>query len=161
MYKCKYCDKKFKNRSKFGGHVSGHVRSGNVKKKSNQDRCNKRLHCKFCNQLFKNGRLRHSHERYFHSPWESIKKDSTRRTRLVQEQGHHCSVCKLTEWQNKPIPIELDHIDGNPENNTKENCRLICPNCHAQTPTYKGRNVGKIINSKRKNIMAKYNGNYR
>lgn len=42
----------------------------------------------------------------------------------------------------QPIPIELDHIDGNPENNELDNLRLICPNCHAQTPTYKGANKG-------------------
>lgn len=60
-----------------------------------------------------------------------------------------------------PIPIELDHIDGNPENNKSDNLRLICPNCHAQTPTYKGRNIGKVRNSKRQKIMEKYTGKYR
>jgi hypothetical protein len=43
----------------------------------------------------------------------------------------------------KPIPIELDHIDGNSDNNSAENLRLICPNCHAQTETYKVANKGK------------------
>lgn len=51
-----------------------------------------------------------------------------------------CHNCRLTEWLNKPIPIELDHIDGNPLNNNLDNLRLLCPNCHALTDTYRGKN---------------------
>jgi 5-methylcytosine-specific restriction endonuclease McrA len=72
-----------------------------------------------------------------------------------------CEVCEFSVWNEKPIPIELDHIDRNPKNNLKENLRLICPNCHAQTNTYKGRNAGKIKNSKRQQVMARYVGKYR
>lgn len=43
----------------------------------------------------------------------------------------------------QPIAIELDHIDGDADNNTEENLRLICPNSHAQTESYKGANAGK------------------
>jgi HNH endonuclease len=52
-----------------------------------------------------------------------------------------CAGCGLTEWLGRPIPLELDHVDGNTENNRLENLRLICPNCHAFTPTYRGRNT--------------------
>lgn len=51
-----------------------------------------------------------------------------------------CSCCNLTVWQDKLIPLELDHIDGNKFNNAFENLRLLCPNCHAQTPNYRGKN---------------------
>jgi len=54
-----------------------------------------------------------------------------------------CSSCLLSEWQNKTIPLELDHIDGNHLNNNLSNLRLLCPNCHAQTPTHAGKNKGK------------------
>ena len=47
-----------------------------------------------------------------------------------------CSSCNLTEWLNEPIPLELDHIDGNPFNHCLVNLRLLCPNCHAKTSTY-------------------------
>jgi len=61
---------------------------------------------------------------------------------LLDTRGHCCEVCGITEWMNKPAPLELDHKDGNPNNNALENVRLICPNCHAQTATYKGKNMG-------------------
>ena len=54
-----------------------------------------------------------------------------------------CSCCKLTEWMGKPIPLELDHIDGDNTNNEFTNLRMLCPNCHAQTETYRGKNTKK------------------
>jgi hypothetical protein len=48
-----------------------------------------------------------------------------------------CSSCGRTEWLGVSIPLELDHIDGDPTNNTLENLRILCPNCHALTPTYR------------------------
>lgn len=99
--------------------------------------------------------------RYSLLSFTDLKKDSSRRTFLIRRDGHHCTVCLNSHWMNSPIPLELDHKDGNPENNKEENCRVICPNCHAQTPTYKGRNMGKVTNSKRQNTMALYNGKYR
>ena len=63
--------------------------------------------------------------------------------RLKQERNwqHICSICNLSEWNGKPIPLEIDHIDGCHTNNTYTNLRAICPNCHAQTDTYKGKNM--------------------
>ncbi len=65
--------------------------------------------------------------------------------RLLNEgiKEHKCENCGITEWNNKPTPIELDHINGNNSDNSLENLRLLCPNCHAQTPTYRGKNVGR------------------
>lgn len=65
-------------------------------------------------------------------------------------QGYVCSVCTLSEWNGKPITLEVEHIDGNSENNLKENVCLICPNCHSQTDTYKGKNKGNGRHSRRK-----------
>ena len=54
---------------------------------------------------------------------------------------HRCSSCRLTEWFGDPIPLELDHINGKKTDNRIGNLRMICPNCHAKTPTYRGRNI--------------------
>lgn len=52
-----------------------------------------------------------------------------------------CAICgQLPWWQGAPLTLHLDHVDGNPYNNTIDNLRWACPNCHEQTPTYKSRN---------------------
>jgi uncharacterized membrane protein len=44
------------------------------------------------------------------------------------------------EWNDMPLKFELDHISGNRSDECRENLRLVCPNCHSQTPTYKTKN---------------------
>jgi hypothetical protein len=51
-----------------------------------------------------------------------------------------CEICGLTEWNNKPLNMQLDHIDGNSHNHVLDNLRMICPNCHSQSETYCGKN---------------------
>lgn len=64
---------------------------------------------------------------------------------LFDKYNSQCSECgwnKINQTTGK-IPLEIDHIDGNWGNNREENLRLICPNCHSLTPTYRGLNKGK------------------
>jgi len=65
---------------------------------------------------------------------------------LLYERGHQCESCKNTEWLDEPIPLELEHIDGNNRNQIKENLLLLCPNCHAKTSTYRGKNAKRDTN---------------
>ena len=55
-----------------------------------------------------------------------------------------CAECGVREWRGRPAPLELDHISGDRRDNRLENLRLLCPHCHAQTPTYRGRNIGRV-----------------
>lgn len=75
---------------------------------------------------------------------------SARLRRRLVEAGilqRRCDRCGLDVWLDEPIPLELDHVDGDRRNNELENLRLLCPNCHALTPTYRGRNIGRANGS--------------
>jgi hypothetical protein len=68
---------------------------------------------------------------------------------LSEINGYKCVNCSLTSWLNSKITLQLDHIDGNSDNNFPNNLRLLCPNCHSQTETYKGGNKNNPKNTKR------------
>lgn len=57
-------------------------------------------------------------------------------------RGHQCEECLLKEWNNKLIPLEIHHKDGDHLNNKLDNLQLLCPNCHSFTDNYRGRNRG-------------------
>lgn len=70
------------------------------------------------------------------------------RLRLIKEgmKEAKCEYCGTVEWMGKPVPLELEHKDGDHQNNLFENLAIICPNCHAQTDTHAGKNIGKKKN---------------
>lgn len=76
---------------------------------------------------------------------------------LIEKHGEKCMKCGWSERNpvTGKVPIELDHINGNSENNSLENLRLLCPNCHSLTPTYKGLNAG---NGRHKRMVRYYSG---
>ena len=73
-------------------------------------------------------------------------KSAQLKEKLLKENliENKCAICGLTEWQNKPITLQLHHIDGNSNNNCLNNLQLLCPNCHSQTDNYCG-NANKNI----------------
>lgn len=81
----------------------------------------------------------------FRPLWEAGKDIGRPRQRkfLTEERGYKCEVCGLSDWQGNPITLQVDHINGDAENNDRSNLRLICPNCHSQTDTFAGANKGK------------------
>lgn len=66
----------------------------------------------------------------------------TIRSYLLRTRSNKCQICHNETWMDKPIPVIMDHIDGNSDNNSLDNLRLVCPNCDAQLPTYKSKNKG-------------------
>ena len=63
---------------------------------------------------------------------------------LIEKYGERCLQCGWNEKHphTKRVPLEIDHIDGNANNNSKYNLRLLCPNCHALTPSFRNLNRG-------------------
>jgi len=61
---------------------------------------------------------------------------------VTERDGYKCTICSISDWQGQPISLHLDHADGDPSNNAPTNLRLLCPNCHSQTPSYGAKNKG-------------------
>jgi len=65
------------------------------------------------------------------------------KSRIIKDKllEYKCVKCGLTDsWMGSSIVLDLDHINGDNTNNSLDNLRFLCPNCHSQTDTYKGRN---------------------
>jgi len=71
--------------------------------------------------------------------WSSYRKNTHLRKNLLTLRGHMCENCKNTDWQGKPITIEIHHIDGNRTHNSLENLKLLCPNCHSLTDNFRNK----------------------
>ena len=65
------------------------------------------------------------------------------RLRLIKEgiKEEKCEMCGIVDWQGERLAFELDHIDGNSRNHLLKNLRVVCPNCHSQTETYRAKNI--------------------
>lgn len=74
--------------------------------------------------------------------------NKTLKTNLITQRGHKCERCENAFWLNQPIPLQLHHIDGDSQNNIATNLQLLCPNCHALTLNYCGRNIKSKTNAR-------------
>lgn len=62
---------------------------------------------------------------------------------VIKRDGYRCQCCGIDSWNNGPITLWCDHIDGDATNNHPSNFRLICPNCDSQSETFGAKNYGK------------------
>lgn len=157
MHHCDICDIDFEKKEQLAGHNSAHVRRGEKPKRIDAKLAYPRkCDVNGCNTMLASPAQYGGHKRKHLLNFESLANDGTRKLWLLAERGHHCEICTLSEWREQKIPIEIDHIDGNPDHNERSNLRLICPNCHAQQPTHAGRNARKHKDTKRQIVMSRY-----
>lgn len=143
---CKFCSATIENNRVFcSKSCSAKFNNKGVRRHGKERFC---VYCglKTRNKKFCSNKCQKDHE------WVSEKRKieesgsapsvQTSKRYLIETRGHICEICKGSEWMGQPIPLVKDHIDGNPENHSLLNLRVICCNCDAQTPTYKGRNKG-------------------
>lgn len=146
MFTCLHCPRTFTNPAALGGHQRSHkeptVRYKYFCLNCNANTPNKKYCSTKCQHIYQTATKRAA----------GTLTTGTLRKHILKERGHKCEECGIIEWNGKPIIFEMDHKDGNHENNDPSNLKILCPNCHSQTPTYRAKNKG----SGRKYRMERY-----
>lgn len=175
MHNCSHCGKVFANHRALNAHQISHKdRSSrySIDRKRSDSKYNTIFKCLCCD---KEMRYNHGTTNKFCSiactskyQWErvSIPKieqglGGNYKRYLKQKYGDKCVECGQENiWNNKTLVLQLDHVDGDSDNNHPSNLRLLCPNCHSQTETFgnggKGNRYKK--DSKRNRYLREYKG---
>jgi hypothetical protein len=151
--KCLNCNKEFEVKkiepNKFCSHsCSASYNNKRKKRKKYNDCLNCKVELKRKNSKYCDSKCQHEFERK--QKFELIKNGNVEldsrwyKKYLIHIHGEKCMQCGWCEKNifSDTIPIELEHIDGNSENNELKNLKLLCPNCHSLTPTAKSLNRG-------------------
>lgn len=165
MHQCNICNKEFLNHRQLNGHKSIHKEGNryNVPRKNKKQKISTKkkccLNCYSCttNSKFCSIKCQHSFS------WNKIKIQidngntmsyNSMRRYMKEEIECKCVKCGIGDkWNDEPLSLHLDHIDGNSDNNSLQNLRWLCPNCHSQTETWCGRNKK---NHKRNIYLSRY-----
>jgi hypothetical protein len=153
LFKAKQSERKIYCGHSCAAHVNNHRRP--IKTKTGCKNCGKivsRLGYIYCSNKCQSLVV---HQEYI-SRWQRGLEDGNRGITTILISNHirrylwekYDNKCARCEWNKiNPItgipPLEVDHIDGNSNNNHESNLTLLCPNCHALTPTFKNLNKGK------------------
>lgn len=113
---------------------------------------------KFCNNTCQ-GKYKWEHQTKPRVLEGKVREPTTLKKFLVEKFGEVCKICGLgATYNNLPLTLQVDHIDGNSDNNMPKNLRLLCPNCHSQTDTHgckgQGNRYKKV--TKRNKYLQEY-----
>ena len=134
---------------------------------------NRKYNCLFCNKenLWGSSKINKFCDNKCQGEWKWISETIPRieagncagpdalKKYLKEKFGDKCSECgQLPIWHGKELVLQLDHRDGNSDNNFPSNIRLLCPQCHSQTENFgcKGYGNTKKKSAKRNTLMQKY-----
>lgn len=157
IYKCDNCSMEFDNYRKLNGHKRIHGPSEG-KYLSSRRSSSPLNECKHCNStipsrnIYCNNKCQKAFEKQLTFDKVENGKANSRHVKiyLIEKYGEKCMDPKCAwDFSQRPIKVELEHIDGNSENNNLFNCILLCPNCHSMTNTYKAKNKGNGRYSRR------------
>lgn len=134
--------------------ISTHCKSGPKRTKD------KEYFCKFCGLAIKKNANKYCSYKCQHDyDWQQrkleilkegeVKTPVLAKRYIAETQGYKCVECGICEWKKQQLSLILDHINGNPEDWSLINLRLLCPNCDSLTPTFKNRNKGNGRYSRR------------
>lgn len=168
--KCEKCNKEFSNYRALNGHKRTHGESQGRYSVSRKKTPIKQ--CKNCGEdiLKRSANIYCDNKCFIAYQWKTAKlriENGSGRVEnikkyLAEPYGKVCSECGCgDEWNGKMLTLQLDHIDGNSDNNSLSNVRLLCPNCHTQTDTYgmKGRGGMAIKAHNRNRYLREYKTN--
>lgn len=98
-------------------------------------------------------------ERYQNGKYKHLANGALKKILITSGRKYNCQDCGLEEWNGKKLTLQLEHIDGDSFNNSIENLKFLCPNCHSITDTYcgKNKNTGKIKVSDEKLLTSLQN----
>lgn len=115
--------------------------------------------CLKCGKSFQSVYSLASHSRFCKREFETLGRNYKRKF-LIEESEYKCSQCCFSKTREDGSSIlEIDHIDGDHTNNSRDNLRVLCPNCHALTPNF--RNWGRTSKHKTSKRLRKGNKDFK
>jgi len=155
IYTCQFCTKLIKNKGSCKAHEMCCVKNSNRVKHKRSDKAGQKKGSIPWNKnkVFTEQTKQKILKKIESGEYKNFSSYTIRklvRLYLIDKNGHSCMICGLSKWRDIDIPLVADHIDGNSENNELNNFRIICNNCDAILPTFKGKNRGNGRNNRYK-----------